>query len=226
MGMTSVYGATDYGRYQQLMESYFSIIVSKGMNVTDNTFINVSEFFKYLNPILIHWLETEHPRLLQLTKEIGAIKNLKDLQKVTLYSDTSTCIFAPKAFETYQYFKNKKRFTYRLYSDKANHEKLATALTANIIHFSDASLVHAYYRRLSSNLYYGFTVHDRFFMHVAQSYKLYSILQELYINFYKQDLFKRNFKGTRLYNVRVSPIKEPKEYLKESDLLNPKFVKM
>jgi hypothetical protein len=30
------------------------------------------------------------------------------------------------------------------------------------------------------NNYYGFTVHDRFFMHVAQSYKLYSILKVIY----------------------------------------------
>jgi hypothetical protein len=115
MGMTSIYGATDYGRYQQLMESYFSIIISKGINVTDSTFIKVSEFFKYLNPILIYWLETEHPRLLQLTKEIGAIKNLKDFQTVTLSNDTATCIFAPKEFETYKYFKNKQQFTYRKY---------------------------------------------------------------------------------------------------------------
>jgi hypothetical protein len=44
MGMTSIYGATDFGRYQQLMEAYFSIILSKGINVTDSTFIKVSAF--------------------------------------------------------------------------------------------------------------------------------------------------------------------------------------
>jgi hypothetical protein len=63
-------------------------------------------------------------------------------------------------------------------------------------------------------------------MHVAQSDKLYPILQELYIALYKQDLFKRNFEGTRLYNVRVLPtVKPDSDDLKESDLLNPKFLK-
>jgi hypothetical protein len=115
MGMTSIYGATDFGRYQQLMESYFSIILSKGINVTDSTFIRVSQFVKYLNPILIHWLNKEHPKLLRLTKAIGEIKHLKDFKKVTLYSNTSICIFAPKEFKPYRYFKNKQRFTYRQY---------------------------------------------------------------------------------------------------------------
>lgn len=72
------------------------------------------------------------------------------------------------------------------------------------------------------NNYYGFTVHDRFFMHVAQSYKLYSILK-LYINLYKQDLFKEILRQD--YIIKSSN-NYPKEYLKESDLLNPKFVKM
>jgi hypothetical protein len=48
-------------------------------------------------------------------------------------------------------------------------------------------------------------VHDRFFIHVAQSDKLYPTLKELYLNLYNADLFKRNFKGTRLYSVRVNP---------------------
>jgi DNA-dependent RNA polymerase len=149
MGMTSIYGATDFGRYQQLMEAYFSIIISKGINVTDSTFIQVSAFVKYLNPILIYWLEKEHPKLLELTKAIGAIKCKKDFQKLTLYSDTSTCLFVPKEYKTYRYSKNKKRFTYRLYLETPDYEKLSTALTANIIHFCDASLVHAYYRKLT-----------------------------------------------------------------------------
>jgi hypothetical protein len=74
---------------------------------------------------------------------------MKDFKKVTLYSDTSTCIFAPKEFKTYQYQKNKKKFTYRQYLETPDYAKLSTALTANIIHFCDASLVHAYYRKLT-----------------------------------------------------------------------------
>jgi len=50
------------------------------------------------------------------------------------------------------------------------------------------------------------------------------MLQELYMNLYKADIFKRNFKGTRLYKVRVNH--DSVDYLNAKDLLNPKFVKM
>jgi hypothetical protein len=45
--------------------------------VSDSTFMQVSNFFTYLNPILIYWIETKHPRLLRLTKSIVKIKHLK-----------------------------------------------------------------------------------------------------------------------------------------------------
>jgi DNA-dependent RNA polymerase len=224
MLMTSIYGATAYGRYQQLMNSYFKITVAKGLNVSDSVFMQVSNFFTYLNPILIYWIETQHPRLLLLTKAISKIKYLKDFPTVTLQNDTSMFCFEPKESVSYRYTKNKKTFRYKLYNNNINYDKISTALTANIIHFCDASLVHAYFRKLCLNSYYGFTVHDRFFIHVAQSDKLYPILKELYLNLYNADLFKRNFKSTRLYSARVNL--NSIDYLNAKDLLNPKFVKM
>jgi hypothetical protein len=96
MLMTSIYGATAYGRYQQLMNSYFKITVAKGLNVSDSVFMQVSNFFTYLNPILIYWIENQHPRLLLLTKAISKIKYLKDIPTVTLQNDTSMFCFEPK----------------------------------------------------------------------------------------------------------------------------------
>lgn len=70
----------------------------------------------------------------------------------------------------------------------------------------------------------GFTVHDRFFMHVGQSPALYPLLKSLYLDFYTVDLFQRNFEGSILWQARVSEVSL--DYLRNNDLLHPEFVKM
>jgi hypothetical protein len=88
--------------------------VAKGLNVSDGVFLQVSNFFTYLNPILIYWIETQHPRLLLLTKAISKIKYLKYFNHITLQKDTSTFCFEPKESVSYKYTKNKKTFRYKL----------------------------------------------------------------------------------------------------------------
>lgn len=82
-----------------------------------------------------------------------------------------------------------------------------------------------FFRYLSLKKLSGFTVHDRFFMPPAQGIeKLYNILKTLYLHFYTEDLFKKNFKDTYLYAARIQ--ENSNDYLEKSHLFHPNFIKM
>lgn len=206
------------------MESFTSISIGKGLFITDIDFLRMYDYGRVINGILSHWMENEHDYLLLFIKTVKEIAMKGTFSTFFHQSPFSSFVYAPKKKRTITVKIRKICINILKSTDILDFKKISTAYVANFIHFGDSTLVALFYKKLKNLSLYGFTIHDRFFMHPAQSPKLYKILQEIYVEYYKLDLFEKFFENEPEI-LKLRPEKGNVNYLHAHNLLNANFVK-
>jgi hypothetical protein len=229
MFMTSLYGSTAFGRMSQMMDQFYKICLTKGNYPSNRDFILVYYFCGFINTFLIPWRTNKHPKLMlfyQMVRESCKPGNpsRERFSSFDISSPYSKFSLRPLRAQSMYINLNYKRFryTYRI-PGELDFRRIARSFVANYMHFCDATIVYLFYKHLKLSSLQGFTVHDRFFMHPATGLRLYGLLQVIYLAFYKLDLFKHNFTGTRLIHAYTN--RKSTDYLLVTDLLHKDFVK-
>lgn len=223
MLMTLLYGSSSYGRLKMMLNSLVDFIFRDGLFHSDADFIQTSEFCNILNLILSLWVEEEHSYLTQFHQLVAQSCYNGTFTSFHVCSPFAHMFYKPKVSFSKPIKIMNKSFRYNHFTKKTSFKGVSKGFVANYVHFCDATIVQLFLRKLSFSKFFGYTVHDRFFIHPAFGYVLHDFCKDCYLQFYNLDLFSKNFSNTPLFKARV--LLDDPNYLSASDLLNPSFVK-
>lgn len=229
--MTYLYGSTQYGQQNQIMEVLITQSQQNGIYVNSLSFKEMSRYSLFLTKILKVSMNTLFPQSLALVNLITKYCKKKEFNIFKIDSKDIIYEYIPYVMKSIvkQKFINKAfRVNYR--TTEINYDDISKCFTANYIQHHDALLTQYFIQnvmKLELNKIYNisvWTLHDRFGTHVFYCFLLKYLLLQSYKDLYNKNKFEFHFKDyPDILALRMD--KDSVNYLNEDDINHPFFVK-